>query len=132
MALLATLRLHDASYDYKVLDFHCHYSRHYNHFNPESAPSCERIEMTVVAPETDDYTLYEWYVNRSIMSGRLNYELPVTINQANADSRVIEFTDAQCFAISENYNIDSKNRRLLKIIINPGKVSMENVSFVHL
>ena len=70
MALLTTLKLKDVSDDYKVADFHLHMSRSYNQFNPESAPSCESIEMTVVAPSTDDYTIYEWYNNDSLLSGR--------------------------------------------------------------
>lgn len=132
MALLAKLTLKDIKNDgYNVRDFRCHYSRRYNHFNPESAPFCERIEMTVVAPETDDYTIYEWYINRSLMSGKLTYELPLTL-KSNGEIRTIEFVDAQCFAIRENYNIGEKLRRLLKIVIIPEKVNMQNVSFDHL
>ena len=87
--------------------------------------------MTVVAPETDDYTIYEWYVNRSLMTGKLTYELPVTI-KSSGDKRSIDFVDAQCFSISENYNISEMKKRLLKIVIIPEQVSMQNVSFSHL
>ena len=129
MALLATLKLKDVMDDYKIADFHLHMSRHYNQFNPESAPSCESIEMTVVAPVTDDYTIYEWYNNDSLMSGTLTYELPVSLNHTYSDTRVIEFQDAKCFAFSENYDIDSTSRRLLTIRIVPEKVTMDSVSF---
>ena len=76
MALLTTLKLKDVSDDYKVADFHLHMSRSYNQFNPESAPSCESIEMTVVAPSTDDYTIYEWYNNDSLLSGPIRRFAP--------------------------------------------------------
>ena len=129
MALLTTLKLNDISDDYKVMDFHLHMSRRYNQFNPESAPSCESIEMTVVAPSTDDYTIYEWYNNDSLMSGKLTYELPVSLNHTYSESRIIEFQDAKCFAFRENYDIDSASRRLLTIKIVPERVTMDNVSF---
>ena len=131
MALLSTLTFKDITNEFNVLDFRCHFSRRYNHFNPESTPFCERIEMTVVAPETDDYTIYEWYINRNLMSGKLTYKLPVTLKSSGED-RLIDFFDAQCFSISENYNINEKKKRLLKIVIIPEKVSMQNVSFGHL
>ena len=131
MALLTTLTFKDITSVFNVLDFRCHFSRRYNHFNPESTPSCERIEMTVVAPETDDYTIYEWYVNRSLMSGTLTYKLPVTLKSSGED-RLIDFFDAQCFSLSENYDINEKKKRLLKIVIIPEQVSMQNVSFSHL
>jgi len=131
MALLSTLSFKDITNVYNVRDFRCHYSRHYNHFNPESTPFCERIEMTVVAPETDDYTIYEWYINRSLMTGTLTYELPVTL-KSSCDKRSINFVDAQCFSISEYYNISEPNKRLLKIVIIPEKVTMQDVSFSHL
>ena len=122
MALLTTLKLNDISDDYKVMDFHLHMSRRYNQFNPESAPSCESIEMTVVAPSTDDN-------NDSLMSGKLTYELPVSLNHTYSESRIIEFLDAECFAFRENYDIDSASRRLLTIKIVPERVTMDGVSF---
>ena len=82
MALLTTLKLKDVEDDYKVANFRLHMARNYNQFNPESAPACERIEMTVVAPSTDDYTFYEWYKQRSLLSGTLTYELPVSMRTA--------------------------------------------------
>lgn len=129
MALLTTLKLNDISDDYKVTDFHLHMSRRYNQFNPESAPSCERIEMTVVAPDTDDYTIYEWYNNDSLMSGKLAYELPVSLNHTYSETRVIEFQNARCFAFNESYDLNSFSRRLLTIKIVPEKVSMDHICF---
>lgn len=131
MALLTTLRLKDVQNDYKVADFRCHFARHYNHFTPDTVPSCERIEMTVVAPESDDYTFYEWFVNRGILSGELCYELPVTLNNSSSEVRKISFEDARCFAFSESYDIDEASRRLLKVVIVPEKVTVGYVTFVH-
>jgi hypothetical protein len=129
MALLTTLKLKDVSDDYKVADFHLHLSRNYNQFNPESAPTCESIEMTVVAPTTDDYTIYQWYNDDSLLSGKLMYELPVSLNHTYSEIRTIEFQDARCFAFKESYDIDQASRRLLTIRIVPEKVTMEGVYF---
>jgi hypothetical protein len=104
-------------------------ARNYNQFNPESAPACERIEMTVVAPSTDDYTFYEWYKQRSLLSGTLTYELPVSMNHTYSENRVIEFKDALCFGFSESYDIDTHHRRLLKLLLVPTNVILNNVSF---
>jgi len=123
------LKLKDVSDDYKVADFHLHLSRNYNQFNPESAPTCESIEMTVVAPTTDDYTIYQWYNDDSLLSGKLMYELPVSLNHTYSEIRTIEFQDARCFAFSEHYDIDQASRRLLTIRIVPEKVTMEGVYF---
>lgn len=129
MALLTTLKLKDVEDDYKVANFRLHMARNYNQFNPESAPACERIEMTVVAPSTDDYTFYEWYKQRSLLSGTLTYELPVSMNHTYSESRVIEFKDALCFGFSESYDIDTHHRRLLKLLLVPANVMLNNVSF---
>ena len=129
MALLTTLKIKDVQHDYKVVDFRLHMARSYNHFNPESAPSCERIEMTVVAPDTDDFTFYEWYKNRSMLSGRLAYELPVSLNHTYSEKRIIAFKDAQCYGLTESYDIDEKSRRLLKVMIVPEQVTMNDIEF---
>ncbi len=132
MALLTTLKIKDVQDEYKVADFRCHYARRYNQFIPESAPSCERIEITVVAPDTDDYSIYEWFVNRSLMSGRLSYELPVSLSNSYSERRTIDFTNARCFAFSESYDIDTQSRRLLKMTIIPEHVAIDGMAFNHL
>jgi len=129
MALLTTLKIKDAQQDYKVANFRMHMARSYNRFNPESAPMCEHIEITVVAPNTDDYTFYEWFKNRSMLSGQLAYELPVSLNHTYSETRVIEFKDAQCYTFTESYDISDKNRRLLKIRIIPEHVTMNSIEF---
>lgn len=132
MALLTTLKLKDIEDDYKVADFRLHMARNYNQFNPESAPACECIEITVVAPSTDDYTIYEWYNRSNLMSGTITYELPVSLNHTYSEKRIIEFQDAQCFAFSENYDINNTCRRMLTIKVVPEKVTMDSVYFTKL
>jgi hypothetical protein len=131
MALLTTLQLNDSQNDYKVADFRCRYARHYNHYTPDTIPSCEQIELTVVAPETDDYIFYEWFINNSLLSGKICYELPITLNNVSSEVRTIEFTDARCYAFTESYDIDKWSRRLLKITIVPDSVKVGYVSFKH-
>ncbi len=129
MALLTTLKIKDVPNDYKVWDFRLHMARSYNNFHPSSAASCERIEMTVVAPDTDDYTFYEWFNSRSLLSGQLAYELPVSLNHTYSETRVIDFKDAQCYAFTESYDINTQSRRLLKIMLVPQQVEMDSIEF---
>lgn len=132
MALLTTLKIKDVEAKYKVVDFRCHFARHYNQFNPDEAPACERIEMTVVAPDTDDFTFYEWFINGSLLSGELCYELPVSIRNVSSEKRTIAFADARCFAFSEDYDINSESRRTLKVSVVPQHVTIDQVNIVHL
>ena len=129
MALLTTLKIKDVPNDYKVWDFRLHMARSYTNFHPSSAASCERIEMTVVAPDTDDYTFYEWFNSRSLLSGQLAYELPVSLNHTYSETRVIDFKDAQCYAFTESYDINTQSRRLLKIMLVPQQVEMDSIEF---
>ena len=129
MALLTTLKIKDVPNDYKVWDFRLHMARSYNNFHPSSAASCELIEMTVVAPDTDDYTFYEWFNSRSLLSGQLAYELPVSLNHTYSETRVIDFKDAQCYAFTESYDINTQSRRLLKIMLVPQQVEMDSIEF---
>ena len=64
MALTATLQFGDNSIrrysrEYMVTDFKCHVARRHNNARPDSAPRCDRMELTVVAPGKEDLNLYE-------------------------------------------------------------------------
>ena len=68
MALTARLQFGDNDAkvypeQYLVEDCHCHFTRQYNHFHPETDPRCERVELTVVAPGRENLSLYEWYIS---------------------------------------------------------------------
>lgn len=136
MALLTKLYIQDHPDHYLVTDFRCHYSRTHNGFLPTSRPTCNMIEITVVAPESDDFLFYEWFVNQTLLSGKLSYELPVTCKNAYPDARTIGFVDAKCLAFTEHYDIRQdirrKSRRLLTMQIIPQRVKIDDIDVEHL
>lgn len=132
MALLTKLKFQDVHDPYLVVEFHCSYARKHNRYLPTSSPACEQIEITVIAPGTDDFLFYEWFINQSLLSGSLSYELPVTTTNAYPEARSIEFTDAKCLSFSEHYDVSCKNRRLLTLVIIPEEVKIDNIDVKHL
>ena len=132
MALLTKLYFNEVQDPYLVVGFRCRYSRKHDGIRPTTTPTCNQIEITVIAPETDDFLFYEWFVNQSMLSGRLAYELPVSTKNAYPEERTIGFIDAKCFAFSEHYDIQQKSRRLLRLELVPEQVKIDDMDINHL
>ena len=75
---------------------------------------------------------YEWFINRSVLSGSLYYELPVTSASAYPEERSIGFTDARCLAFTEHYDVRDNNRRLLTLTLVPEEVTLDEINVKHL
>jgi len=137
MALLANIQFGDNyagrySGQYLVTDCQLSFERHHNQFSPDGEARCERIVVTVVAPGKEDLSLYEWYISQGVQSGRIMFELSLPGDVSNLQRREVFFENAQCFALSENYVINSNNRRLLKLSLYAEKVTVSNISFPQL
>ena len=135
MALMARLQFGDNranlySKEYLVMDCHLHFSRHHNHFRPDTDARCETVELVVVAPGWEDLNLYEWYIQNSTMSGRIVLDL----QSLNGDSveKVILFEDAYCYAIEEEYHIDALKRRCLRLSLMAEKLIINDTTFQNL
>lgn len=135
MALMARLQFGDNranlySKEYLVMDCHLHFSRHHNHFRPDTDARCETVELVVVAPGREDLNLYEWYIQNSTMSGRIVLDL----QSLNGDSveKVILFEDAYCYAIEEEYHIDALKRRCLRLSLMAEKLIINDTTFQNL
>lgn len=102
------------SNEYMVSNFHCHFVRHHNHLHPDEKARCERIELIVKAPGKNDLNLYEWYINGDQKEGRIVFDLKAVDGDFNG---VLLFKDAYCFALGEEYHIDKKECRYLKLSI---------------
>jgi len=124
--------MQDIQDPYLVVGFRCRYSRKHNGFHPTTSPTCEQIEITVVASANDDFLFYEWFINRSKQSGSLSYELPLSPQSGNSEMRVIDFKDAGCLSVSEHYDINERNRRLITIVIIPEEVKIDDINVKHL
>lgn len=132
MALLTKLYINEVQEPYLVVGFRFRYARKHDGFRPVSAPACERMEITVIAPETDDFLFYEWFINRSMLSGYLAYEQPVSAKNAYPEERTVCFIDAKCLAFSEHFDIRRKNRRLLTLEVIPERINIDGTDIRHL
>ena len=119
MALLATLQIGNNSegiYHNNYLVVRCNYSfsRQHNVRVPNSVPKNNKLNIVIVAPNGDDMLLYDWYINKEVFSGRLVFDMS-SVNDENP--KVLQFENAQCYAISENYDIDGMYRRLISLCV---------------
>lgn len=133
MALIASLQFGDNdtlrySKEYLVSDVRCRLQRRHNRFYADSDTRCERLEVTVVAPGKDDLTLLDWYVNQSLMSGRVVISLPNEAKLDVTDTKEIRFEDARCFQLNERYDIED-GRRMMTLAIESSTTIINNVSY---
>ena len=137
MALTARLQFGDNEVkayttEYLVADCHCHFTRHHNQFHPDTAARCEKVEVIVVAPGKDNLNLYDWYISGDPLSGRLVFDLSSIYDNDLSNSKELLFEDAYCFSLAEEYNIDSSNRRQLRLSFVAEDIIIDNVSFKNL
>ena len=115
--------------EYPVADFKCHVARRHNEARPDGGAQCDQMELTVVVPGRDDLNLYEWYVNRSAMSGRILIELSSPARNEDSEWKEILFEDGVCFSMSEEYHIDRNVRRTLKLQIAASEITVDDIVF---
>ena len=134
MALTAILEFGNndiKQYPKKYMVSKCHFvfNKDFNEFRPIGAARCERVELEVVVPGQDDLTLFEWYTSQNINSGRIVMDLSSDQASDHTPNHVLYFEDAKCFALSENYNIASVRRRILRLSISAELTTIEEVEF---
>lgn len=134
MALTATLQFGDNSVgryfkEYLVTDFHCRVFRTHNEWRPDGNPKCDCLELSVVAPGKEDLNLYEWYVGRSCMSGRILIEMSAPAQNQAPQWKEVLFENAACYALSEEYNIDVNQRRCLHLRLSVEELTLDSVLF---
>ena len=91
--------------------------------------SCERIELSVIAPGVNDMTIYDWFIQQTTIDGCLAIELPAVVNDGNAQYKKILFEGASCFSLEENYEIGKNQRRLLKLGMIANSVTIDGVIY---
>ena len=67
--------------EYLLTDFKCRTHRLHDEYRPHADKYCDYIEATVIAPGREDMLMYEWFINRLTLSGRLLIQLPPKPNQ---------------------------------------------------
>ena len=89
------------------------------------------MELVVVAPGMEDLNLYEWYINNDTLCGRVVIDLQ-TMSEANSMMKLVEFEDAYCYSIQEEYHIDEQRRRFLRLSFVAEKISVNEIEFKNL
>ena len=137
MALIAALEFGDNnigrdSKSYLVADCRMVFNRPYTSYRPEGMARCERLELEVVAPGKNDLSLFDWYNEQGVQSGRIVISLAAEAKLDESDAQVIYFEDAKCFSLSEFYDINSSRRRSLKLALEAETIIVDNVVFQHI
>ena len=102
--------------DYLVVGCRTHLMRGHNAYHPDTTPTCESLEVTVVAPGKEDLELHEWFFTNSSRSGRILFELmDVRADQEGVLKRAFYFDSAQCFSLQEHYDLKERSLRLLTL-----------------
>lgn len=127
MALTARLQFGDNdneiySKEYLVVDWQAHYMRNHNGIRPDSEAVCESIDIVLIAPDKQDLNLYAWFIDNSELSGRFIFEGFENTNDRSDDTETVLFENAMCYSLAEEYSIDDRKRRLLRLKITPEEV----------
>lgn len=110
----------------------CKYSvmRHHNCYFPDSDAWCGNVEVTVIAPGKEDLELFEWYSDLQVLSGCLVFDLSSQLAYEYTPQKTLYFEDARCFSLTEDYHIDQKRRRLLRLEFAAEKMTIDTISFI--
>ena len=124
MALTAKIQFGDNSFrrysrEYLLTDFKFEVNRSHNIARPDGTPRCNCMDLTVVVPGREDLNIYEWYVSKGEMSGRILID----------DEKEILFEDGVCFSIKEEYHIDVNRRRSVRLLVAVRSLNVEGMSF---
>lgn len=134
MALFATFQLGDNvsrfyTKSYQLVDCSLHFNRKHNHAQPETNACCQSINLTLIAPDKSDLSLFEWYINQEEHDGRIIFSSAASDISDICDTREILFEDALCYRIKEDFSIQSPNRRSIKLYLAAGDVTVCNLIY---
>ena len=107
----------------------CHYKRLTSSSRPSTDAQCENISLTLVAPDMEDLSLYDWYISGDPQNGRVVLNLSDAKADTDGSEANLEFEEAYCYAIEEEYQIDGMMRRTVKLSIVANEVTFEGATF---
>ncbi|MDR1881985.1 MAG: hypothetical protein LBR26_04290 [Prevotella sp.] len=137
MSLIARLLIGDndtGRYTQEYLVEECSYRfmRPYHYLYPEADARCETVKLTLPAPGVKNLNLYEWYIGQGVLSGCIVFDLSCQFNDDGEIKKVLKFEDAQCFFLSESYDVNRTSRRQLKLEFVSRQIIVDDVAFNHL
>lgn len=88
------------------------------------------ITLSVVVPVEGDFTLFSWYADRSMYSGRIVIDISsITLLHGEKSEKSIAFEDAYCIEIKESYDIQSNYRREMKLKLLATDIKIDEFEF---
>lgn len=134
MSLSARLYIGDnasSSYTKEYLVTQCtvEVARHHNAYVPDADPRCEVVYLSLVVPRKEDLELFEWYIDQTSLSGKIVIDLTNQSAKYDKTERTFRFEDAQCFSITETYDISQIHRHQLRLGIMMNKLEIDEVVF---
>lgn len=108
------------SQSYLVRDVVCKFERAHNSYRPVEDAFCRKILISVFITSKDEINLYNWYISGESQEGKITIQMSDPQNENEEDLTEIEFSDAFCFELKEEYEIDTQRR-----ILTLGLISVE-------
>ena len=126
---IGTLTVYNTTYQMKACQ--THFMRHYNAQFPDADAVCDKIRVTLAINDITDMKMQQWYIDREIQSGQISFNLPKEDDQTSTETRTIEFEDAHCYLIKDEYSTDGDTgSHTVTIEFVPEKITPEdNVTF---
>jgi hypothetical protein len=133
MTLSAILKIGDNAIGNYEKEYHvvsCRYkvSCGYNYRLPDTEAKNNSIEITLVSPGKEDLTIYDWYIKRMLLSGKIELEFS-TQTQSQEGKKTVTFENASCFSMSESYDINERSLRLIKLELVAEKTTIDAIEF---
>lgn len=130
MALIGRLRFGDNGSgmyykDYLVTSLNLKFERGNSILGQDRVCKCENVTVVTMSPDASDMTLYDWFIDETMLSGCIEMEedpLP-----GDTCRRVVKFENARCHKINEKYDISLNERRSIAIEFVPAQVEVEGV-----
>ena len=133
MTLSAILKIGDNAIGNYEKEYHvvsCRYkvSCGYNYRLPDTEAKNNSIEITLVSPGKEDLTIYDWYIKRMLLAGKIELEFS-TQTQSQEGKKTVTFENASCFSMSESYDINERSLRLIKLELVAEKTTIDAIEF---
>ena len=82
---------------YQVVQCEVKVSRHHNSYTPDGNPRCDQLILSVIAPNKDDLMLFEWYINLTLLSGKVIIDLANQSSKYDITTRTLKLRMPNAF-----------------------------------
>lgn len=116
------------SQEFLVKNVSCKFIRSHNENRPTEDAVCEAICISVYISGNEDGTLYNWFINGESQEGRVLILMSDPRKDEEDDTTIIEFSNAVCYEMKEEYEIDNK-RRIITFGLIATDMKLDEVEF---